>query len=377
MRKIAAVALKEVRQIRRDPISLLLLVGLPAFMLVVYGYALNFDVRHVALAVQDRDQSAASRDLVAAFVNSTYFDVTARPAPGEDLARLTERGVAKAVLVIPEAFGLDLAAGRTAQIQLLVDGADSMSATTILGYVGALVAESNVRILARRFREAGRTFEPGSDYAPRVWYNPQLESTRFLVPGLIGLLMMLVGVLSTSLSVVREKERGTMEQLRVAPIGNLAVILGKSVPYMVISFLATVVTLTAARILFGLEVRGPYLALLAATLLYLTCALGLGLVISTIADSQALAFQMSLLTSLLPAMLLSGFVFQIRVMPAWLQAVTYLVPARYFLVILRGIILKGAGLGPYLREIASLALFAAVMLALAIVRLKREAGAQR
>jgi len=377
MRKIRAVALKEVRQILRDPLSLLLLIGLPAFMLVVYGYALNFDVRHVALAVQDRDQSAASRDLLASFVNSTYFDITATPSPGEDLARLTERRVAKAVLVIPEGFGTELAAGRAAAIQLLVDGTDSMTATTILGYVGALVAESNVRVLSRSLTAAGLRFQLGSEYAPRVWYNPELKSTRFLVPGLIGLLMMLVGVLSTSLSVVREKERGTMEQLRVAPIGNLEVILGKTLPYMVISFIATAVILIAARLLFGVEVRGPYLDLVVATLLYLTCALGLGLVISTIADTQALAFQMSLLTSLLPAMLLSGFVFEIRMMPGWLQVITHLVPARYFLVILRGIILKGAGLGPYLREIGWLVLFAAVMLTLAIVRLRREAGAQR
>jgi ABC-2 type transport system permease protein len=377
MRKIRAVALKEVRQIRRDPLSLLLLIGLPAFMLMVYGYALNFDVRHVALAVQDRDQSAASRDLVASFVNSTYFDITATPAPGEDLAGLTERGIAKGVLVIPEAFGADLAAGQTAAIQLLVDGTDSMTATTVLGYVGALVAESNVRVLSQRLRTAGRRFQPGIEYAPRVWYNPELKSTRFLVPGLIGMLMMLIGVLSTSLSVVREKERGTMEQLRVAPIGNLEVILGKTLPYMAISFLATAVILVAARLLFAVEVRGPYVDLVLATLVYLTCALGVGLLISTIADTQALAFQLSLLTSLLPSMLLSGFIFQIRMMPVWLQAITYLVPARYFLVILRGIILKGSGLGPYLRELGFLVLFAAVMLTLAIVRLGREAGAQR
>jgi ABC-2 type transport system permease protein len=377
MRKILAMAAKELRQIRRDPLSLLLLIGLPAFMLTLYGFALNFDVRHVALAVQDRDKSAASRDLLASFVNSTYFNVTATPEAGVDLAGLTERRVAKAVLVIPEGFGADLAAGRTAKIQLLVDGADSMTATTILGYVGALVAEANVRVLSRTLRTAGLRLDAGIDYAPRVWYNPELQSTRFLVPGLIGLLMMLIGVLATALSVVREKERGTMEQLRVAPIANLQVILGKTLPYMAIVFLATVFILIAARLLFAVEVKGPYLDLFLAVLAYLSCALGLGLVISSIADTQALAFQVSLLTSLLPSMLLSGFIFQIRMMPVWLQAITYLVPARYFLVILRGIILKGSGLGPYLREMGFLLLFATVMLALALVRLEREGRAQR
>jgi ABC-2 type transport system permease protein len=377
MRKIRAVAVKELRQALRDPLSLLLLIGLPAFMLTLYGFALNFDVRHVALAVQDRDKSAASRDLLASFVNSTYFNVTATPEAGVDLAGLTERREAKAVLVIPEGFGADLAAGRTAKIQLLVDGADSMTATTILGYVGALVAEANVRVLSRTLRTAGLRLDAGIDYAPRVWYNPELQSTRFLVPGLIGLLMMLIGVLATALSVVREKERGTMEQLRVAPIANLQVILGKTLPYMAIVFLATVFILIAARLLFAVEVKGPYLDLFLAVLAYLSCALGLGLVISSIADTQALAFQVSLLTSLLPSMLLSGFIFQIRMMPVWLQAITYLVPARYFLVILRGIILKGSGLGPYLREMGFLLLFATVMLALALVRLEREGRAQR
>jgi ABC-2 type transport system permease protein len=367
--KIRAVGLKEIRQIRRDPMSLLMLVGLPAFMLVIYGYALNFDVRHVALAVQDRDLSAASRDLVASFVNSTYFDVVATPAPGEDLESLTERRVARGVLVIPEGFGSRLAAGETATIQLLLDGADSTTASTVLGYAGSLVAESNSRHLRVALLSAG--VDPGGriDYQPRVWYNPELNSTQFLVPGLAGILLMLTAVLSTSLSVVRERERGSMEQLRVAPLHTVELVLGKTLPYLVLSFIATAVILGAARILFGVVVRGPYLDLFFATLLYLLCALGLGLLISTLADSQALAFQVSLLISLLPSVLLSGFIFQIRSMPIVLRAITHLIPARYYLVILRGIILKGSGIGPYWDQMGYLALFALVVLGLAARRL--------
>ena len=211
MRRIRAIARKELRQIGRDPLSLIMLLGLPAFMLVLYGYALNFDVRHVALAVQDRDYSAQSRELIAAFVNSTYFEVVATPAAGDDLGLLTERLQAKAVLVIPEDFGANVGGGRTAAVQLLLDGADATTATTILGYANGLIAEANGRLLAENLTRVGVALEPGIAYEPRVWYNPELESTQFLVPGLIGFLLMLTAVLATALSVVREKERGTME----------------------------------------------------------------------------------------------------------------------------------------------------------------------
>jgi ABC-2 type transport system permease protein len=324
VRRLRAVVVKEVRQIRRDPFSLVMLVGLPAFMLVLYGYALNFDVRHVRLAVQDLDRSAASRELVASFTHSTYFDLVATPGAGESLDALFERRRARAVLVVPEAYGRDLAAGRTAAVQLLLDGADSSSATTILGYAGALLAEQNVAILARGRGAAG----PPLAIEPRVLFNPELQSTQFLVPGLIGFLLMITAVVSTALSVVREKERGTMEQLRVAPLRTGELIVGKTLPYLGISLVATFIILLAARLLFGVTIRGPYLDLLAAVLLYLFGALAFGLLISTIADTQAFAFQVGLIASMLPAVLLSGFIFQIRAMPWALQLVTYAVPAR-------------------------------------------------
>ena len=372
MSRLRAVAVKELRQIRRDPFSLLMLIAFPALMLVLYGFALNFDVRHVKLAVQDRDRSPRSRDLAASFTHSTYFDLVATPAPGEDLERLTETGAARAVLVIPERFGQDLAAGREAAVQLLLDGADSTTAATVLGYARALVAETNAGLVNESFARAGRRPAPPLDLAPRILYNPELESTQFLLPGLIGLLLMLTAVLSTALSVVREKERGTMEQLRVAPLRTFELILGKTFPYLGISLLGTLIVLLTARVLFGVEIRGPHLDLLVVVLLYLFGALGFGLFISTIANSQTFAFQAGLITSLLPALLLSGFIFQIRIMPPWLQAITYLVPNRYFLVVLRGIILKGEGLATYWPQVGALLLYGLVVTALASVRLARR-----
>jgi len=372
VRRLRAVVVKELRQIRRDPFSLLMLIAFPALMLVLYGFALNFDVRHVKLAVQDRDRSPRSRDLAASLTHSTYFDLVATPAPGEDLERLTETGAARAVLVIPERFGQDLAAGREAAVQLLLDGADSTTAATVLGYARALVAETNAGLVTDAFARAGRRPAPPLDLAPRVLYNPELESTQFLLPGLIGLLLMLTAVLSTALSVVREKERGTMEQLRVAPLRTFELILGKTFPYLGISLLGTLIVLLTARVLFGVEIRGPHLDLLVVVLLYLFGALGFGLLISTVANNQTFAFQAGLITSLLPALLLSGFIFQIRIMPPWLQAITYLIPNRYFLVAVRGIVLKGEGLLTYWQEVGALLLYGLVVTALASVRLARR-----
>lgn len=375
MRKILAVARKEFRQASRDPISLAMLLGVPTLMLLLFGFALSFDVRHVPLAVQDRDLGAASRHLLGSFINSTYFDLAASLAPGDDPETLLRQGKVKAVLVIPERFGADLQAGRTARVQFLVDGTDSNTASTLLGYAGALANEENADLFARALdRAPGKAraaLDAAIDYRPRVWFNPELRSTQFLVPGLIGLILMLTAVISTALSVVREKERGTMEQLQVTPLRPLQLLAGKTLPYLVISLVATAIILVAARVLFGVVVRGSYLDLFGATLLYLVGALGLGLLISSVAENQAMAFQAGAVSATLPTIFLSGFIFPLRAMPEALQAVSYLVPARYYLVILRGVILKGSGLASYPDQVGFLAIYAVVMLGLAAVRLQR------
>ncbi len=272
------------------------------------------------------------------------------------------------MLAIPEGFARTLAEGRTATIQMLLDGADANTATTVLGYATALAADVNLR---RYSEHAGIEVIP-VDYEPRVFYNPELKTTQFLVPGLIGFILMLTAVLSTALSVVREKERGTMEQLRVTSLTPGELLMGKTLPYLAISLIATVIILIAARVLFGVVVRGPYLDLFVATLIYLVGVLAWGLMVSSVAETQALAFQIGLVTSMLPAIFLSGFIFPIRSMPAPIQVLTYAVPARYFLVIVRGIILKGAGLAPYWRDVAFLVLYASVVLTMAYTRLRRR-----
>jgi ABC-2 type transport system permease protein len=359
MTKLLAVYRKELRQISRDRRTLTTIVFVPAFFLLLYGYALNWDIRHIALGVQDRDATPESRALISAFVNSGYFDRVADVYSPADIDRLLDLNTARAALVIPEGFGRDVQTGRRPQVQFLVNGDNANTATTVMGYAGNIV------------RSAGAASSPVS-VEPRIWYNPELRSTLFLVPGLIAYILMITAVISTALSIVREKESGTMEQVRMAPIDTLSFVVGKSIPYFFISLASAALIILAAMVLFGLPMRGNWLALLVALSLFIAGALGTGLLISTVAETQQVAFQAALLSSFLPTLMLSGFIFPISSMPHALQVITLVVPARYFLIALRGIVLKGTPLTLLWPQVVALSIYAGVMLTLASLRLARE-----
>ncbi len=367
MTKALAVGRKELRQIVRDRRTLLILVFVPAFFLLIYGYALNFDIRHIALAVEDRDGTPESREVVSAFINSGYFDLAAAVYSPQAAERLLDLNEARAVLVIPERFGRDVITGRLAHVQVIISGDNANTATTVMGY-----ASSILRTLDARLGPGGVALQPPITVEPRIWYNPELRSTLFLVPGLIAFIAMITAVISTAVSIVREKEVGTMEQVRMAPIDTLSFVIGKTIPYLLIALASAALIIFAAMLLFGLPMRGSWLGLMAAVTLFLIGALATGLVISTIADSQQLAFQLALLVAFLPTFMLSGFIFPISSMPAALQVITYAVPARYFLVVLRGIVLKGAAITTYLPQVGALAIYAAALLGLASLRLSQE-----
>jgi ABC-2 type transport system permease protein len=363
VRKTFAVGRKEFHQIVRDRRSLGILLLFPAFVLLLFGYALNWDVRHIALAVDDRDRSPESRALISAFVNSGYFDLAAVVDSDAELTRLMNRNDARAVLVIPPGFEEELQRQTPVSVQLLLNGDNANTATTVMGYALTIVQS-----------EAA---PPGSGgprvvVEPRIWYNPQLRSTLFLVPGLIAYISMLSAVVSTALSIVREKERGTIEQVRMAPLGPFAFVLGKTIPYFVLALVSAFGVVFVAMVLFGLPMRGSWLLLFAALSLFLVGALGLGLLISSVADTQQVAFQLALLASFLPTLMLSGFIFPIASMPEVLQAITRIVPARYFLTALRGILLKGVGVDVVWPDLAALGLYAGFVLTLASVRLRRQ-----
>jgi len=367
---LGAVTSKEFRQIARDRRTLMILLFVPAFVLLLYGYALNFDIRNIRLVLEDNDHSTASRELVSAFVNSGYFDLVSVADTDAALVRALDRGDARAVLVIPEGLGRDAASGRPARVQLIIDGDNANTASTVMGYGLSLVGALSARYeLQGRF---GSSAGPLLTVEPRVWYNPELRSALFLVPGLIAYIAMLTAVVSTALSIVREKEAGTMEQVRMSPIGPVAFVLGKTVPYFVVSFVSSMSVVGLSMLLFDLPMRGSWTLLVGAVSLFLIGALAFGLLISTVADTQQVAFQIALLTSYLPTFMLSGFIFPIASMPAFLQLVTRIVPARYFLIVLRAIVLKGVGAWAFWQELVALAIFAAVVLGLASLRLRRQ-----
>jgi ABC-2 type transport system permease protein len=368
MRQVLAVGRKELRQITRDQRTLLILLFVPAFFLLLFGYALNFDIRNVSLIVKDQDRSAKSRELVSAFINSGYFSLVGYVDSDQDIDRLVDEGRVRAVVTVPANFERDLTQRIPAEIQVIIDGDNANTASTVLGYSQMLIAEFNAAQLPPR--PAGSI--PAITVEPRIWYNPQLRSTLFLVPGLIAYISMITAVVSTALSVVREKERGTMEQVRMAPISPLPYIIGKTIPYLAISFMSALMVIFSAMLLFELPMRGSWALLCGAIGLFLIGAQAQGLLISTIAQTQQVAFQVALLSSLLPTMILSGFIFPISSMPTVVQAITHVVPARYFLVALRSIVLKGAGITAFWQEMVALAIFATVALGLASLRLRKE-----
>jgi ABC-2 type transport system permease protein len=378
--KTLAVARKEMRQIGRDRRTLLILLFVPVFFLLVYGYALNFDIRHVLIAVQDNDRSTASRDVISSFVNSGYFDLYGEVANDAEITRVIDKNDARAVLVIPARFGSDVAAGHPTSVQLIVNGDNANTATTVVGYARGLLSATSARYeMEARVATASCLAEACADgvgplvsVEPRVFYNPELRSTLFLVPGLIAYIAMLTAVVSTALSIVREKEVGTMEQVRMSPIGPLPYILGKTAPYFLVSLVSAMSIVVAAMVLFDMPMRGSWVVLFGVVSLFLVGALGFGLLISSIAETQQVAFQLALLTSFLPTLMLSGFIFPISSMPEFLQLVTHIVPARYFLVALRGIVLKGVGPEVFWSDLVALVIFAVVILGLASLRLRRQ-----
>lgn len=371
--RVVALVKKEFRQIRRDVLTMAILLFVPVFMLMMFGYALSFDVRHAPMAVLDLDRTAQSRDLVARFGNNEFFDVRYRLRDQREIDRLLGTERARLAMVIPRGYARELLAGRSPAVQLLIDGANSNAATAVLGYVQSIVQQHGLKLTARRVVRSGpRSLALPLDYRPRVWFNPELKSARFLVPGLIGFILMVVAVISTTLSIVREKERGTMEQLAVSPVTPLEMVVGKTAPYVLIALLSTTMILGLGALLFEIQVRGSLLLLYGVTLVFILGALGMGILISTIADTQQVAFMIAVIATMLPSYILSGFVFPIRNMPAPVQLITYLVPARYYLVCIRAIILKGAGIEAFWPQALALCAFAIAMLGAGAVRIRMK-----
>lgn len=364
--RLFAIARKEVIQIRRDQRSLALAFVLPVVLLVLFGYAITWDVTDIPTLVVDQDHSSGSRGLLEAFRASRYFRLLGPLERTEEIGPRLEKGDAQLVLVIPPDFANDLGASRPAQVQAIVDGSDANTATIVLAYTQGVV-ESYAA--GQRF---GQTPRPGVTVASRVWYNEELLSRNMIVPGLVAVIMMIIAAMLTSLTIAREWERGTMEQLSATPVSRAEVVLGKLLPYVAIGFVDVVLTSALGVALFGVPFRGSIFLLAVLSVLFLVGGLGLGMFISAVAGSQLVATQLAMVVTFLPAFLLSGFMFDISIMPWGLRLVTYLIPARYFIVVTRGIFLKGVGAEVLWPQGLLMIGFAVVGLALAMRAFKKE-----
>lgn len=373
-RRTWAVARKEVLHIVRDPRSLGMAIAIPMLLLVLFGYALTLDVDRVPLVVWDQSQTQASRDFVSRFSASQYFAVQAYVRNYREVERAVDSSRALVALVLPGDFASRVASGQVTAAQLIVDGSDSNTAIIAMGYADAVAQgyTQDVAIAAvQRVSGAAARLELPLDVRPRVWFNADMESRNYIIPGLIAVIMMVIAALLTSLTVAREWERGTMEQLISTPVTGPELILGKLLPYFAIGLLDVLLAMLMAEFLFRVPMRGSPALVLAFAAVFLAGALSLGMLISIVTKSQLLASQLAMVLTFLPSFLLSDFMYAVSNMPGAIQAVTYAVPARYFVAALKGIYLKGIGLEVLALEAGLLTVFGVVVVTLATVKFKK------
>lgn len=370
--RLKTMLIKEFTQILRDPKMRVVILLVPMVQIIIFGYAVNTDVKHIATAIYDLDHSVASRELASRLQQSGYFDIVQRVGGTGEIRDLIDHGAVKAAVQINHGFAAAIAAGRTAPVQLIVDGTDANTARIVLSHAVKIAGNySDQLLLDRELRRRGASWQPPAlELRSRTWFNANLESRNYYVPGVMAQLVLIVTMMLSAMSVVREKEIGTMEQIIVTPIRRWEFILGKTLPFALIGYLNVAMVTTLAAFWFGIPIRGNLLLLAAATGVYLLSTLGFGLFISTVSRSQQQAM-MSAFMFTFPAMLLSGFAFPVENMPESIQYLTWLNPLRHYLVIIRGIFLKGVGFDILWPQIAVLAALGGSILAIAVYRFRK------
>ncbi len=373
LRRLWAIARKETIHIRRDPRSLGLAIGVPLLMLLAFGYALTLDVDRVPFVVWDQSGTTQSREFIARFTGTTYFTFHGAVENYPQLERAIDSRDAMLALVIPSGFARELDAGRSAPVQAIVDGSDSNTAGLVLGYAQAIALSFNQQLAVDQIRRrTGMAASTGLDLRTRVWFNPDLASRNFIVPGILAVIMGLISALLTSLTIAREWETGTMEQLISTPVRAPELILGKLIPYLVIGLIDLAIAVSMTVFLFDVPLRGSVPLLFGVGTVFIVATLAQGILISTVTRQQLLASQVAMIATFLPAFLLSGFAFAIANMPVVVRGITYIVPARYFVAMVKGIFLRGTGLTILWGDALCLLGFAALMLLLAIARTRKR-----
>ena len=372
--RLRALLLKELRQMARDRRTIVLSIGVPVALLLLFGFAVSFDIREIRTAIWDRDGTSASRALVRAFVSSGYFREVGRPASQAAVEAALDSGRASVVLILPAGLSRDLARREPCAFQILIDGSDSAVSAVIQGHARRIVQEFNGGLISQRARsDPAAVLVTGLpiDFRPRVLYNPELKSRNFMVPGLIGVLLTMLGVLQTSLAIARERDLGTLDQMRTTPLRASEILVGKMLPYALVAFANAWIAIGVGRFLMGVPVRGSLWIFTAGTVLFLVAALGLGLTISAITGSQRAAQTAAFLGTVLPVFYLSDYMFPIRNMPTVLQWITYLIPARYYVTILRGTIQKGVGVAEMWGAFGALCLYAVIIGSLGLIAIRK------
>jgi ABC-2 type transport system permease protein len=374
MQAILALIRKQFIEIRTSPQLRALTLFAPLMQLLLFGYAASLDVGSISLAVVDYDRSAQSRELIGSFVNSGYFKLAGYLDRYDEADTVLERGTARIVIVIPPGFSDRLLARRTVPVQALIDGADANTAAIAAGYAGGIIAGYSGKILLQTGGPGGGIARSagGVNAETRVWYNPDLKSRRYFIPGVLGLLLLMTTVIASSTSIVKERETGTLEQLVVSPIKPYQIIIGKLAPFTVTAGITLMNLLIIAALVFHVTMRGNLLLFVLLTMIFLITVLGLGLFVSTISKTQQQASFTTSFFILPPFLFLSGFSFPIESMPGWIQPLTYLVPLRYYLVILRGIFLKGVGLEVLWPHLLALLAYGVVVFAASFLRFRKN-----
>jgi len=365
MRNIRAIAFKEIIHILRDRRTLMLIILMPMMQLMIYGYGINTDVKHLPTYVYDQDRTYLSRRLIDAFTQSDYFTVKTQASSLSQVYSALDKGLAQSALIIPPNFTGDLLKKKGAQVQLIIDGTDSTPANVALDASQAIISAfmQNQRLVPIQVSPI--------DFRPRLWYNPDLKSTYFMLPGLVALVLQFLVPMITASAIVREKERGNIEQLLVTPIKPYELILGKIIPYLVIGVIIATSIITTMHYLFVVPIHGSIVTLFFMTLVYLTVCLGIGLWASTIADNQQQAAQIVMFFAM-PSILLSGFIFPRETMPWWVREISNLIPMTYFLKIVRGIILKGLGFFDLATQVWPLFVMAVLVIVFSIRRFSKR-----
>lgn len=364
--RMMVMARKEVVQIIRDPQSLMIVIAMPVILVLLFGYGVNLDLKGLPVYVYDRDGTQQSQDLLKHFQASRYFNVVRVVSDYRELTKAIDSGDARMGIVIPWNFSERLRSGDPVQVQALIDATDDNTANVLTGYVQGVVQAYSSQIQLEWLRERGVTMQPAAiSVETRTWYNEDLESSAFIIPGVLALVMSVIGAFLTSLTIAREWERGTMEQLISTPVSAVEIMFGKLAPYFVLGMADTIVGALVAIYWFKVPFRGSFITLLGSSAMFLVVVLSVGFFISVLAKGQFVASQIALVITFLPAFLLSGFLFAIEQMPKPLQVITHFIPARYYVTVLKKIFLKGSSVGMLYADLAPLAVFAVVLAVLA------------